>query len=502
MRLVLCICAALTLVLPGCGEDSPTPQAPIPPGESAFDRAVRENCEAVEAAAKAYFAANGNYDWYYMRELEPFLPEGKRLVNPATGEATDPVGPTSDGILLDPWAPGSVGIRIFRTAEVEWRTYEAGYYIVGRGEECDIVLTSIQESELQADRDAAVVHNVKVVEIAAHAFAQDNDGVFATNNADLSNAGLTIQQYLPDSRLLVNPYTGWETEPQWGAAAAATGQTGYIAIDPNGDGVNDGFMVDGVGGTAGTTIIVRGFPPRNFPEGFPPDVFITPCPGTGSAPPLEMPFDEQVLTNCDLAGEAALAYFLDNGTYADRPYRLAPYLPGGALLINPSTGAYSEPSIAIPQAPGMVGYRVIHEYGAGPVGYYIEGMGEYDRFAVSNIPDIGRHLELEARVIQNCMLVAAAADEFARDNGWIYPMDNGTVNGLGLTVQDYLPGGLPLENPYTGSRSEPAWNTSVSLPGQTGYRASRRDYKSYWITGIGAEPGEQIFYVRNRWNRD
>jgi len=104
-------------------------------------------------------------------------------------------------------------------------------------------------------KEASVKSNCHTVQLAAEDFSVQNNGVYATNNADVLPNGQTIQALLPQAALLDNPFTKAPTEPQWGAAAAAAGQTGYQAVDPDGDGVNDGYLVDGVGKVAGTTII-------------------------------------------------------------------------------------------------------------------------------------------------------------------------------------------------------------------------------------------------------
>ena len=104
-------------------------------------------------------------------------------------------------------------------------------------------------------KEASVKSNCHTVQLAAEDFSVQNNGVYATNNADVLPNGDTIQMLLPQAGLLENPFTKAATEPQWGAAAAGAGQTGYLAVDPDGDGVNDGYQVTGVGKVAGTTII-------------------------------------------------------------------------------------------------------------------------------------------------------------------------------------------------------------------------------------------------------
>ena len=105
-------------------------------------------------------------------------------------------------------------------------------------------------------KEASTKSNCHTVQLAAEDFSVQNDGVYATNNGDALPNGDTIQDLLPGGALLDNPFTKAATEPGWGVAAAAPGSTGYVAVDPDGDGVNDGYTIDGVGKTAGTQIIV------------------------------------------------------------------------------------------------------------------------------------------------------------------------------------------------------------------------------------------------------
>jgi hypothetical protein len=257
MRFVLCICASLSLLLAGCGDDA---TQPIESPESAFDRQVRENCEAVYEAVLAHYDAHGRYAWDD-DALVPFLPDGLRLVNPATGETTEPIGEWGRGMIRFPEPPGATGYRVIYGVTADGDTYEAGFIVVGRGNHCDIMLTNLDSIDTYLALEEAVIENCKIVAAAAEAFAFDNNGVYATDSRTTNNAGLSIQDYFPNQRPLMNPYSGLRTVPYWGAAAALAGSTGYVAIDPNGDGITNGYNVDGVGGYAGTRIYVLSNPP-------------------------------------------------------------------------------------------------------------------------------------------------------------------------------------------------------------------------------------------------
>jgi hypothetical protein len=92
------------------------------------------------------------------------------------------------------------------------------------------------EAPSQPTLDELVVENCRSVRAAAEAYAAQNGGENPT--------GRTVQDYLPEGRLLENPYTHAITEPVWGAAAASPGQTGYVCILY---GESRGYTIDGIG---------------------------------------------------------------------------------------------------------------------------------------------------------------------------------------------------------------------------------------------------------------
>ena len=104
-------------------------------------------------------------------------------------------------------------------------------------------------------KEASCKSNCHTVQLAAEDFSVQNNGVYATDNATVLPSGQTIQQLLPQAGLLENPFTKAATEPRWAAGAAGAGQTGYIAVDPDGDGIMDGYLIDGMGKDGATVII-------------------------------------------------------------------------------------------------------------------------------------------------------------------------------------------------------------------------------------------------------
>ena len=202
MRIAASICAVVVLALSGCGGDSTVPQPPIEPTESAFDRQVRENCEIVAVAIRAHYAEHGEYV-RFSEDLIPYLPDRKRLVNPWTGEATDPVGEWERYMAPDPVNPGTTGFRWLRSFDVFMDYTIEGYLVVGRGERCDIVLSDVENVDLYLAQEEAVRENCRVVVEAAEAYALDNGGEYPTDDREVNLAGLTVQDYLPGGTLLL-----------------------------------------------------------------------------------------------------------------------------------------------------------------------------------------------------------------------------------------------------------------------------------------------------------
>jgi type IV pilus assembly protein PilA len=95
-------------------------------------------------------------------------------------------------------------------------------------------------------KEASVKSNCHTVQLAAEDFSVQNDGVYAGNLADALPSGDNMVDLLPSGNLLENPFTKAQTEPVDGAAAQV-GETGYLAVDPDGDGVWDGYQITGMG---------------------------------------------------------------------------------------------------------------------------------------------------------------------------------------------------------------------------------------------------------------
>ena len=95
-------------------------------------------------------------------------------------------------------------------------------------------------------KEASVKANCRTVQLAAEDFAVQNDGVYAASLADALPGGATLIDLLPGGVPLQNPFTRVASEPIDGAAATV-GETGYVAVDVDGDGVFDGYAITGFG---------------------------------------------------------------------------------------------------------------------------------------------------------------------------------------------------------------------------------------------------------------
>jgi len=103
-------------------------------------------------------------------------------------------------------------------------------------------------------KEASVKSNCHTVQLCAEDFSVQNNGVYS-GGADALPNGDTLQDLLPGGNLLENPFTKAATEPSWGAPAAAAGATGYVPVDPDGDGTWDGYIIDGMGKDGATIVI-------------------------------------------------------------------------------------------------------------------------------------------------------------------------------------------------------------------------------------------------------
>jgi prepilin-type N-terminal cleavage/methylation domain-containing protein len=94
----------------------------------------------------------------------------------------------------------------------------------------------------------------------------------------------------------------------------------------------------------------------------------------------------------------------------------------------------------------------------------------------------------EASVKYNSHTVQLAAEDFAMMNRGVYPMDHDThTTPDGLRMLDLLPGGEPLENPFTRERTEPVTAAQAANEGEIAYSPIIQGGVGvgYMITGAG-----------------
>ena len=298
-----------------------------------------------------------------------------------------------------------------------------------------------------------VVENGRLVRAAADAFAARNDGWYPANLIDKNRDGVSLVDLLPGMQYLENPVTGARDLPIDGAATGP-GETGYLALFDDSR-IPKGCWIMGAGQTGTKIADIK----RSI------DGAVTESIGR-LAPTL----DDLVLENCLIVAAASEAYAADNGgVYARSRDDLVPYFPDGTLLVNPSTGAATEPVEWDPKKHGSTSYNLLRDYADDwslpTVGDRIVGRGEHGEFVLSNAPVV---INKEQAVVRNCLAVRNAADAWAADNGGDYPFNFSHVNSLGKTVYDYLPGGQLLENPFIQMATEPVMGAAAST-GSTGY---------------------------------
>ncbi len=87
-------------------------------------------------------------------------------------------------------------------------------------------------------KESRVTGHAHTVQLAAEDFGVRNEGHYSAAQADLL-------PLLPQGARLINAFTGGATEPQFGAAAATTGQLGIVEVVQGGVAV--GYSINGWG---------------------------------------------------------------------------------------------------------------------------------------------------------------------------------------------------------------------------------------------------------------
>ncbi|MCZ6767313.1 MAG: type II secretion system protein [bacterium] len=105
----------------------------------------------------------------------------------------------------------------------------------------------------------------------------------------------------------------------------------------------------------------------------------------------------------------------------------------------------------------------------------------------------------EAVVKSNCHTVQLASEDFAVQNEGVYASDTDTdVTATGNTIDDLLPGGALLQNPFTKAIDVPLSSGAAANPGEVGYVpfvGPAGQNEGYTITGFGSTA--QVIAVSN-----
>jgi type II secretory pathway pseudopilin PulG len=80
---------------------------------------------------------------------------------------------------------------------------------------------------MNIEATAVIRNNCHVLAEAVRNFALDNDGEYPRQEDDVNLHGKTVVDYLPDGKLLINPYTNLRSEPRT-LPAVSQNETGYV----------------------------------------------------------------------------------------------------------------------------------------------------------------------------------------------------------------------------------------------------------------------------------
>ncbi len=98
-------------------------------------------------------------------------------------------------------------------------------------------------------REAGTMENAHTLQLATEDFAVSNNGIYSTNAGDLT-------PLLPGAGMMVNTFTGFQTEPQFGTPAAGAGQVGVEPVVVGG--IVSGYRITGFGRAATILTLTNG----------------------------------------------------------------------------------------------------------------------------------------------------------------------------------------------------------------------------------------------------
>jgi hypothetical protein len=449
------------ILLPACGRDTAPVLAPsFPPQEISADSILVAQCGLLEQAVEV-FAAVGDGEYPENIDIDTLdtgesvldlMPDGGVYVNPYTDKETVPVNGQATG-------PGAIA---YAPIVVEETIY--GYMITGFGEES----IEVQLSNLASPEEALVLANCRTAvemlreqleEILANPYSGDYSNLYPLDEKSWDRMTILSSWTKYYGNTSDNPFTG--DEELILRTADSPGETGYVCIMS--EGRIYGYVVTGHGKDS---VI---FAESSFDCTIEEAVVISNC------RTLEKALERFAWRNAGL---------YPSDIYNDRNAdgkRVFDYLHASADLLNPYTGLRTEPSANTSGMPGQVSYEAMEYFGL-RMGYRIRGFGEESQ--VLELTNIGT-VE-EATIRYNCYTLMEAVEEFAADNGGVYPEDLFADEDMsGETVEDLLPRGRAPLNPYTGGDDGLVNHTAVR-PGQTGYARMTGRYSS-WNSASGTE---------------
>jgi len=231
-------CAILIVILilsQGCGEDAAPLVSPPPEGPLTKADSVVLNAQILRDALEEW--AEANYGFYPLRaedelydggmQFLEFLPDTQLLLNPFSGERTEPTFMRMPG-------PGEMGYRpLFHLVTVGSYTswIPIGYRIEAFDPDYQEIITIVVEpDESRVDPRAALLvaltWRMEPIRQALYDYSRYTAGILYPDSLhhELTN-GLTLMDFLPNGTL-ENLVTGEYTEPR-DAPALASGQLAY-----------------------------------------------------------------------------------------------------------------------------------------------------------------------------------------------------------------------------------------------------------------------------------
>lgn len=244
MRMAMVCIAFILVVFGACSSDK---EGTVTPALSAGEKedVIKENCETLRQALEGFAAEKGGYYprdvWmdttYAGKALIDLLPGRHLLLNPFTGEATEPGLGTAD-------SPGEIRYSP-RGNCLPW-----GYWITGFGAD-----SLIQTLTNQGAIEDTVRANCSIVQAAVEEFAALNGGEYPADvDDDETPGGLTLIDLLPGGMKLWNPMfkTRWEPTDYWKHCNWA-GSVAYRPVKCYG--ICTGYHIYGIGVESGLVIL-------------------------------------------------------------------------------------------------------------------------------------------------------------------------------------------------------------------------------------------------------